>query len=253
MLIIGHRGARNLWAENSLGGFARTLALGVDAVELDLHPTRDGEVVVIHDPLLDRTTDGSGPVSALGLDALKRLRLQGSVGETIPTLDETLALFAPASLSLELEIKTDEAGDPYPGLVGKVAAAVARHGLEERVRLTCFAPEVLEEMRAVAPRLPRLASLDRRSAEQLGGLDQALRRFLDLDCTIAVERSLLGLELARCVAAVGTPRLGVWVPNTPAELAFWLRQPVAQLTTDRPDIAVALRAALADPGGLSGW
>jgi glycerophosphoryl diester phosphodiesterase len=61
--IIAHRGARNLWAENSLDGFRRTTQLGVDAVELDLHLSHDGAVVVIHDPLLDRTTNGHGPVS----------------------------------------------------------------------------------------------------------------------------------------------------------------------------------------------
>src|SRR6478752_5346980 len=103
MLIIGHRGARNLWAENSLGGFRRTIELGVDAVELDLHLSRDGEVVVIHDPLLERTTDGHGPVSALDLAGLQALRLQGSVDERIPTLDQTLELFAPTALHLELE------------------------------------------------------------------------------------------------------------------------------------------------------
>jgi glycerophosphoryl diester phosphodiesterase len=54
--IIGHRGGRNLWAENSLGGFLKSATLGVHAVELDLHLTRDGEIVVIHDPLLERTT-----------------------------------------------------------------------------------------------------------------------------------------------------------------------------------------------------
>jgi glycerophosphoryl diester phosphodiesterase len=65
--LIAHRGARNLWAENSLEGFRRTADLPVDAVELDLHLSRDGEVVVIHDPLLDRTTTGEGPVAALSL------------------------------------------------------------------------------------------------------------------------------------------------------------------------------------------
>jgi glycerophosphoryl diester phosphodiesterase len=77
----------------------------------------------------------------------------------------------------------------------------------------------------------------------LGGLDEAIQRFLDLDCTIAVERTLL--ELERCRAAIGTDRLGVWVPNTPGELNYWLRQPVSQITSDRPDIALSLRHQIA--------
>ncbi|MCC7274989.1 MAG: glycerophosphodiester phosphodiesterase, partial [Alphaproteobacteria bacterium] len=54
VMIVGHRGARNLWPENSLAGFRRTAALGVEAVEFDVHGTRDGGIVVIHDPALER-------------------------------------------------------------------------------------------------------------------------------------------------------------------------------------------------------
>ena len=110
--IIAHRGARNLWAENSLDGFRRTAQLGVDAVELDLHLSQDGEVVVIHDPLLDRTTNGHGPVSLHSLEALRRLRLRDTVDETIPTLAQVLDVFAPTRLELELEMKTDARGLP---------------------------------------------------------------------------------------------------------------------------------------------
>jgi hypothetical protein len=88
--IIGHRGGRNLWAENSLGGFRKTATLGVDAVELDLHLTQDGEIVVIHDPFLERTTNGSGAVSDHSLQALTSLRLKETIDETIPTLAQVL-------------------------------------------------------------------------------------------------------------------------------------------------------------------
>ena len=110
--------------------------------------------------------------------------------------------------------------------------------------LTCFIPDVLEEFRTQAGQFRRLASLDRRSAEMLGGLDRAIQRFLDLDCTIAVERTLLDLEMSNCHGAIGTDRLEVWVPNTPVELDYWLRQPVGQLTSDRPDLALCLRRQL---------
>jgi glycerophosphoryl diester phosphodiesterase len=251
MKIIAHRGARNLWAENSLGGFRKTASLGVDAVELDLHLSRDGEIVVIHDPLLDRTTNGRGPVSDLGLDALTRLRLRDTIDETIPTLAQVLDVFAPTALDLELELKTDARGRPYPGLIEKTAKLVEAREMVSRVRLTCFVPEVLEDVRSQAGRFRRLASLDRRSAEMLGGLDQAIQRFLDLDCTIAVERTLLDLEMDTCRSAIGTDRLGVWVPNTPGELHHWLRQPVGQITSDRPDLALCLRNQLSSGGAAS--
>lgn len=245
--IIGHRGARNLWAENSLDGFRKAAVLGLDAVELDLHLTRDGEIVVIHDPLLDRTTSGRGAVSDHTSEALARLNLKDTLDEPIPTLAQVLDLFAPTGLELELELKTDARGNPYPGLIEKTAKLAEARGMADRCRLTCFVPEVLEEMRARAGRFRRLASLDRRSAEMLGGLDRAIRRFLDLDCTIAIERTLLALDIERCHAAIGTDRLGVWVPNTAGELDFWLRQPVGQITSDRPDLALALRDGVSGP------
>ena len=123
--IIGHRGGRNLWAENSLGGFRKTARLGVDAVELDLHLTQDGEIVVIHDPLLERTTNGRGAVSDHSLQALTRLRLKDTIDETIPTLAQVLDVFEPTGLALELEIKTDARGLPYPALIEKTRTVVS--------------------------------------------------------------------------------------------------------------------------------
>ena len=64
-LIIGHRGGRHLWPENSLYGFRKLLELPVDGVEFDVHLTKAGELLIIHDPTLDRTTDRSGPVADL--------------------------------------------------------------------------------------------------------------------------------------------------------------------------------------------
>ncbi len=240
--IVGHRGARNLWAENSLGGFRRVRDLGVDAVELDVHLSADGEIVVIHDPLLERTTDGRGPVAGSSLAALRQVRLRETLAESIPTLAEVLDVFAGAAIDLEIELKTDALGNPYPGLIEKVAALVDARDIGAGIVLTCFVPDVLAEARQLAPRLRRLASVDRRSCEAFGGLERTLERFVALDCLVAVEQSLLAVALERCIAIVGSERLGVWVPNTPHDLAFWLAQPIARITSDRPDLALLLRA-----------
>ena len=87
-----------------------------------------------------------------------------------------------------------------------------------------------------------IASVDRRSCEAFGGLDRTLGRFVDLGCIIAVEQSLLGIALDRAVGIVGSDKLGVWVPNTVRELDHWLKQPVSQITSDRPDLALSLMA-----------
>ncbi|KRE01257.1 hypothetical protein ASE61_17330 [Bosea sp. Root670] len=241
MRIIGHRGARNIWAENSLSGFRNTCGLGVDAVELDVHLSSDGEIMVIHDPLLDRTTDHKGPVAHLSRAALAKVKLDDTLGETIPTLPEVLDIFGPTGIELEIEMKMDAYGNPYPGLLDKVIALVEARKMASHVVLTCFVPEVIEEIRAKAPHMRRLASVDRRSCEAFGGVDRTLQRFVDLGCIIAVEQSLLRLCVDRAVGIVGRDKLGAWVPNTVRELDFWLGQPISQITSDRPDLALMLR------------
>ena len=248
--LIGHRGGRNIWAENSLGGFRNVLNLGVDAVELDVHLSHDNEIMVMHDPLLDRTTNGRGSLRNMTAEALGQLTLNDTLGETIPTLAQVLDVFAPSKLELEIEFKLGANGELYPGVIEKVVGLVEARRMSERVVLTCFIPEVLQEVRSKAPAIRRLASLDRRSCEFFGGVDKAVERFSGVADTLAVEQSFLGLTLDRFVDMIGAKRLGVWVPNTPQDIAFWLTKPVNQITTDRPDLGVMLRAQQVK-GGLA--
>ncbi len=243
MRIIGHRGARNIWAENSLGGFRNVCELKVNAVELDVHLSSDGEIMVIHDPLLERTTDHKGPVARMSRDALRKVKLLDTLDETIPTLPEVLDIFAPTGIELEIESKMDSLGSPYPGLLDKVIKLIEARGMASRAVLTCFVPEVIEEIRAKAPGMRRLASVDRRSCEAFGGVDRTLERFVDLGCIIAIEQSLLGVAFDRCLGIVGREKLGVWVPNSVRDIDFWLGQPIAQMTSDRPDLALRQLAA----------
>ena len=100
-LVIGHRGAAGLAPENTLAGFRRAAALGVDAVELDVHPL-DGSLVVIHDDALDRTTSGRGPLKAQSLAAVRRLDAGG--GQRVPLLPEVFAAL-PVHVGVNVELK----------------------------------------------------------------------------------------------------------------------------------------------------
>jgi glycerophosphoryl diester phosphodiesterase len=242
VLIVGHRGARDLWPENGLDGFRRTRELGVDAVELDVHLARDGEPVVIHDPTLERTTEGSGAVAERSAAELASTRLRGGNGEGVPLLDEVLDLFAGSPIELQIEIKPDLLGRNYQGIERLLVERLARRGLGETAVLTCFLPEVLESVRRIAPRHRVLGSLDRRAAWHMGGAERALERFAAIEgCIVAVERDLLELTLEASLRRLGGERLGVWVPNDAQTLGRWLREPIRQITTDRPDIALELR------------
>ncbi|HEV2404894.1 MAG TPA: glycerophosphodiester phosphodiesterase family protein, partial [Ktedonobacterales bacterium] len=109
LVCFAHRGARAHAPENTLLAFSLAFDLGADAIECDVRRSRDGQLVIIHDGTVDRTTDGTGHVSEQGfgelrgLDAGRRWR----IAQRIPTLDETLALVWERGGALNLEIKGD--------------------------------------------------------------------------------------------------------------------------------------------------
>ena len=237
VLIIGHRGARNLWPENSLEGFRHTRDLGVDAVEFDVHLARDGELVVIHDPSLERTTEGTWPVADRTAGELAAMG--------VPGLEAVLDVYAGTSIELHVEIKTDALGRPYEGLEKRLLDVIGRRRLEQQAIVTSFVPEILETVRRLSPPQRVLASLDRRSTELFCGLPAALDRFAVIgNCMIAVEKGLLADSLDLCLRRVGGEFLGAWVPNDAGDIAQWLARPIRQITTDRPDVALALRRQL---------
>jgi len=243
-LITGHRGARNLWPENSLQGFRNVLELGVDAVEFDVHLTDAGELVVIHDATLERTTEGQGPVRALTPEARLDVRLKDS-DETIPTLSDVLAVLAAADgLPLHVEIKSDETGTPYPGIVEKVAAELAAQGLADRSYLTSFDVSVLEECRRVAPDIARLVSVNAAWAEKQGGLKRFIEQVEGLVEIVAIHHELMEAEWDLISGLLPLHRLCVWTLNDEALIGKWLARGIGHLTSDSPDLALDLRGKI---------
>lgn len=239
MRIIGHRGARDIWPENSLTGFHAVRALGVDGVEFDIHPTTDGRFAVIHDPTLDRTTVESGPVAVRSSTELGRIALKNSASDKVPMLEEVIEILGPTGLELHIELKADVAGTPYEGMEAAILDFVKKQGLGGRVVLTSFAPDVLARLRGLDAGIRLLASVDRKSAGRYGGIEALIARLdaaaVDL---IAVERTLLAEQMAIFQERVGAGRLAAWVVNDPADIEHWLRAPIVQITTDRPDRAI---------------
>lgn len=243
-LITGHRGARNLWPENSLQGFSNVLELGVDAVEFDVHLTDAGELLVIHDATLERTTEGQGPVRALTPEARLNVKLKDS-DETIPTLSEVLSVLAAADgLPLHVEIKSDETGTPYPGIVEKVAAELAAKGLADRSYLTSFDVSVLEGCRRIAPDIARLVSVNAAWAERHGGLKAFIEQVEGLVEIVAIHHELMEAEWDLITGLLPLDRLCVWTLNDEALIAKWLERGIGHLTSDSPDLALNLRGRI---------
>ena len=240
--IASHRGGALVWPENSPTAFRNTCKLDVEQVEFDVHPTTDGRLAVIHDATLDRTTDGTGPVAAQSFAALQRFTLKGTQGERIPALEDVIEIFRPTPITLRLEIKPDHERRPYAQTPRMVIDVLKAQGVLDRTVVTSFQIETLAELR--------------RHGEPKGTIWLVVPQVLTdigLDGVIAVARShaVGGLSLNQAVldptilVRVRAAGLGIggWAAHDDEPIRKMLRLGVDVFTSDRPDRAVALRAA----------
>ena len=242
-LIVAHRGGASLWPENSVTAFRGALGLGVDLVELDIHQTRDGELVVIHDPTLERTTTGRGAVRDLSWTELVPLVIRGTAAERLPRLAEVLALLRPTAVGLLLEIKTGPGGERYPGIEERALALVRAAALADRTTVMAFDWTILERLRALSASVRLTGLLSHQGAERAGGVGAAAPRLRALGADdLGIERTLLAPEAVRAARAAGLS-IGVWTVNEPEELRRALAAGVDYVTTDQPDLALRLRGA----------
>ena len=260
--LAAHRGGAALWPENSLAAFAGALALGIDLLELDVHLSADDEVVVIHDATLERTTDGTGAVRAQAATALRRLHLRGPdgavTGERLPLLDDVLALVAPSSAGLLVEMKGPatavrygrgteeqveiEPGPMYPGLEERVLARLEAAGMTDRATIMAFNPAVLVRVRSLAPAwrttlLVARGDVERAGARATDTLEWATR----LGVTdLGLEQTLVDADVVAGAHARGL-LVGAWTANDERTLRRLFALGVDVVTADRPDIALTLR------------
>jgi glycerophosphoryl diester phosphodiesterase len=157
VLVAAHRGGEDLWPENSLRALRGALALDVNYVQLDVHASRDGEVVVIHDSTLDRTTTGAGPVRDRMAAELRALRLKHSTGgvadEGVPTLSQVLEIAAREGVQLLIEITVGPDQARYPGIEDKVASLLDRHRMAQGAIVLAREPDTLRRLRGLRPPL----------------------------------------------------------------------------------------------------
>lgn len=142
-LVFAHRGGSALAPENTMAAFENGMALGADGLELDVHLSRDGVVVVHHDATLDRTTTLRGPLAARTAEELGRAR--------VPTLASVLARFPGVPIIIEIKVNTD-------AMAEAVLAVVGAAGASARVCLGSFGLRVLRKARALDPSIATSAA-----------------------------------------------------------------------------------------------
>ena len=258
--LAAHRGGARLWPENSLRAFRESLTLGVDLLELDVHLTADGHVVVVHDATLDRTTDGHGAVGERTAAELARVRLRGPDGvltdERLPTLEEVLAVVGPSRAGLLVEVKGpvagvnviyERAGDgqaritpgpAYAGLVPKTLGALRQASMLGRVNVMGFSPDVVTETRALEPSVPTTFLVAAAHVRNVDAPPEAAVAWATrLGATdLGLQHTLASPTLMVSARAAGL-RVGVWTVNDEDAMRQAIALGVDVLTTDRPDLA----------------
>jgi glycerophosphoryl diester phosphodiesterase len=241
-LVAAHRGGAALWPENSLTAFRGALALGVDALEFDLHLTADGVPVVIHDATLDRTTTGRGAVRATTLEALRRVRLLDRRGarteDRVPTLAEVLDVARTAAAEILPEIKLDVARARYPGVEARVLELLRARGMLARATIQSFDEATLREVRALEPAARTMLLVSRvRVAAYAARPADAVRWALGVgDVELGVDYRVIDAELVAAARAAGL-RLAAWTVNTDTDLLTMAALGVDLVMTDHPDRA----------------
>lgn len=243
--IAAHRGGAGLWPEASLGAFRNAIALGVEFLEFDLHLTADGEVVVLHDPTLERTTTARGAVRAITLAELARARVKARDGsvtdEPVPTFAQVLDLAARAAVQVLPEIKVGPDRKPYPGIEGKVLAILRSRRMLERATIQAFDPDTIARLRALESGLSTMllvgvGAVTRERVEPVA----AVRWALDAGATgLGMDHRLVDAVVVAAARRAGL-RLSVWTVNDEANLRRVIDLGVDIVITDRPDLAKRL-------------
>ena len=235
-MIYGHRGASGHAPENTLEAFKLAMDMGADGFELDVHMSADGELVVIHDETVDRTTDGTGFVKDLTLAQLKALDACNGMekyrGAKIPTLGEVFDLVRDTNHIVNVEVKTDECF--YPQIEEKCLALAKEKGVENRVIYSSFNHYTLMKLRELKP--------DAKLGMLFGDImvkpwEYAEQLHVDYLHPMKMNIYVPGFGEGARAAGYG---INMWTINDEETMAECLKQD-AGIITNYPDVAIALK------------
>lgn len=238
--IICHRGYSGRYPENTMLAFQKAVETGADGIEMDVHLSKDGEVVVIHDERVDRTTNGTGFVKDMTLLELRKLNAAPTyAGEAsvqkIPTLEEFFSFLEPTGMSVNVELKTGMF--EYPGLEEKVWALTEQYHLQERIIFSSFHGQSLLRMKEVSSTAPcglltngKLVKPEQ-TIEELG-LQALHPLFLRLNAKVMKEMQAKGIQI------------NPYTPNTVGALSWLISKNVTSVITNFPERAMALRRVI---------
>jgi glycerophosphoryl diester phosphodiesterase len=236
-IIIAHRGDKTNAPENTLAAFRLANENGADAVEFDVKLTADGQVIVLHDQTVNRTTNGKGKISQLSFADVRALDAgawfsEKFKDERIPTLDEA---FETVGKQLYINVELTNYATPFDGLVLKVVDLVKKHGLQNRMLFSSFFAQNLKVTRSLLPQVPCGLLCMR------GTLGSWGRTFTWRGNYFALHPYLTDVDpgLVHRVQAAGK-RVHVWTVNPEEDLKRMIGLGVDGIITDDPVLALHL-------------
>ncbi len=231
-IVLAHRGDLAHAPENTLPSFQQAIQKGADGVELDVKLTADEHVIVIHDPTLERTTNGKGRVASFNLEDIRKLDAgswfnEKFRGTKVPLLEEVFEVVGKDRL---INIELTNYSTPRDGLVDKVCELIKRHNNPSQIIFSSFFASNLKRSAQLLPEIPRgllampgIAGVWARSFGFMFGDYQALHPYI----------SSVSREQVQRVHRLNR-RVHVWTANTPVEASKLRDYGVDGLFTDDP-------------------
>ena len=245
-MIVAHRGGSLLAPENTLASFERGIAEKADAVEMDVHLSKDGELVIIHDPDLSRTTDGRGLVGDLPLAEIQKYNAAAKFGggpvspQKVSTFQEVVSAIN-GRVGLQVEIKVRPDGSRYAGIEQKVVDVLRKANMIEKTVILSFDWPTLQDIKAIEPKLKTCALASTAYFKSVSDPAKAAQQVKALGADVmGVDKTYFSATLLTELRKQGIGG-GAWTVNDPAEMKRFIAWNPDFLTSDRPDL---LREAL---------
>ena len=234
MEVFAHRGFSGCYPENTMLAFTKAVECNADGIELDVHLSRDGEVMIMHDEALVRTTGRSGMVSDYTRAELERIGVgkdaegNWNVKPTIPSLEEYFSVIGSRAVT-NIELKT--APLYYPGIEEKTAALISRFGLEDRIIISSFNWLSVLRMQRIMPSLRYALLFSGMELHSMG----TLFREMGISC-YHPDHKLLSADLIDDCHSNGV-RVNAWTVNDEDRIRWCRDNHVDSVITNFPDVA----------------
>ncbi|HWQ45416.1 MAG TPA: glycerophosphodiester phosphodiesterase [Longilinea sp.] len=245
-LNIAHRGGGGLWPQNTMFAYQHAVELGADVLEMDIHTSSDGVLVVIHDDVVDERTNGRGPIHTLTLKELKALDagytwtadhgktfpFRGQ-GITIPTLEEVFVAYPQMHLNIDMK-QVD------PPLVDKLEYLISKYHMEDKVLAAAFQTENVNSFRRLKPEMVTAACQSETIKFLLKLSFGAWRSYKPAGRVFQIPEQngiirVLTPQFVKAAHALGM-RVDVWTVDKEEDMRRMIKMGVDGLISDRPDI-----------------